>query len=137
MTYDVQVGIDAGGLFRQFFTDLFLVAYTGANGFPALSEGWNGQKLIAYNPAICSCDPIETGKILTYSVVQAGLGLSCLASAIYYYICTGKIESAVPYLTIAEIPCHQTKEHFSQVQAIHFSFHTSYEKYSRKIALKP
>ena len=69
VTYDVQVGIDAGGLSRQFFTDLFLVASTGANGFPALSEEWNGQKLIAYNPAICSCDPIETGKILTYSVV--------------------------------------------------------------------
>ena len=92
VTYDGQAGIDAGRLSRQFFTDLLLAASTGANGIPALLEGWNGQKLIAYNPAICSCDLIETfGKIVAHSIVQTGLGLSCLAYAIYYYICTGKI----------------------------------------------
>ena len=101
-------------------------------------EGWNGQKSIAYNPTICSCDLIETfGKIVAHSIVQTGLGLSCLAYAIYYYICTGKIESAVPYLTIAEVPCHKTKEYLTQVQAIYFSFHNFNEKYSKKIYLKP
>ena len=127
VTYDGQAGIDAGGLSRQFFTDLLLAASTGANGIQALLEGWNGQKLIAYNPTICSCDLIETfGKIVAHSVVQTSLGLSCLAYAIYYYICTGKIESAVPYLTIAEVPYHQTKEYLTQVQAIYFSFHNFY-----------
>ena len=127
VTYDGQAGIDAGGLSRQFFTDLLLAASTGANGIQALLEGWNGQKLIAYNPTICSCDLIETfGKIVAHSVVQTSLGLSCLAYAIYYYICTGKIESAVPYLTIAKVPCHQTKEYLTQVQAIYFSFHNFY-----------
>ena len=67
--YVVQAGIDAGGLSRKFFTDMFLAASTDKNEFPALPEGWNGQKLIAYNPTICSCDPIETGKIMAHSVV--------------------------------------------------------------------
>ena len=137
MTYDGQAGIDAGGLSRQFFTDLFLAASTGANRIPALLEDWNGQKLIAYNPIICSCDLIETfGKIVAHSIAQTGLGLSCLGYAIYYYICTGKIESAVPYLTIAEVPCHQTKEYLTQVQPIYFSFHNFYEKCSRKFFSK-
>ena len=101
-----ETGIDAGGLPRQFFTDLFLAAFTGASGIPLL-KGWNGQTLIAYNPTICSCDLIETfGKIVAHSIVQTDLGLSCLAYAICYYIITGKIESAVPYLNIAEVPCH-------------------------------
>ena len=127
VTYDGQAGLDAGGLSRQLFTDLFLAGSTGAKGIPALLEGWNGQKSIAYNPTICSCDLIETfGKIVAHSVVQTGLGLSFLAYAIYYYICTGKIESAVPYLTIAEVPCHQTKEYLTQVQAVYFSFHNFY-----------
>ena len=52
MTYEKQVGIVAGGLCRQFFTDLFLAASAGANGIPALLEGWSGQKLIAYNPTL-------------------------------------------------------------------------------------
>ena len=112
MKYDGQAGIDAGGLSRQFFTDLFLAASTGTNEVPALLEGWNKQKLIAYNPTICSCDLIGSfGKIVAHSIVQTGLDLSCLEYAIYYYICTGKIESAVPYLTKAEVPCHQTKEY--------------------------
>ena len=134
---DGQTGIYVGGMSRQFFTDLFLAASTGANGIPGLLEGWNGQKLIAYNSKICSCDLIEIfGKIVGHSIVQTGLGLSCLAYTIYYYICTSKIENAVPYLTIAEVPCHQTKEYLTQVQAIYFSFHNFYEKYSRKISLK-
>ena len=104
MKYDGQAGIDARGLSRQFFTDLFLAASTGTNEVPALLEGWNKQKLIAYNPTICSCDLIGSfGKIVAHSIVQTGLDLSCLEYAIYYYICTGKIESAVPYLTIAEV----------------------------------
>ena len=41
-TYDGQAGIDAGGLSCQFFTDFFLAASTGANGIPALPEGWIG-----------------------------------------------------------------------------------------------
>ena len=127
VTYDGQAGIDAGGLSRQFFTGLFLAASTGANEIPALFEGWNGQKLDAYNPKMCSCDLIETfGKIVAHSIVQTGLGLSCQAYAIYYYICTDKIESALPYHTIAEVPCHQTKEYLTQVQAIYFSFHNFY-----------
>ena len=69
-------------------------------------------------------DLIKTfGKIVTHSTVHTGLGLSFLAYAIYYYICTGKIENAVPYLTIPEVPCHKTKEYLTHVQAICFPFH--------------
>ena len=133
MTYDGQARIDARGLPRQFFTDLFMVSSTAAYEILALLERWNGQKLIAYNPAICSCDLIETfQKITAHSIMQTDLGLSCLIYAIYYYICTGKIEIAVPYLTIAEVPYHQSKECLTQLQAIYFFFHTFCEKYSRK-----
>ena len=84
VTYDGQAEIDVGGLSRQFFTDLFLAASTDANGIPALLEGWDGQKFIAYNPTIFSCDLIETfGKIVAHSIVQTDLGLSCPAYAIY------------------------------------------------------
>ena len=125
VTYDGQAGIDAGGLSRQFFTDLFLAASTGVNGIPSLLKGGNGQTLIAYNPTICSCDLIETfWKIVAHSIVQTGLGLSCLAYALYYEIFTCKIKSTVLYFTVAEVLCLKTKEYLTQVQEIHFSFHT-------------
>ena len=66
-----------------FFTDSLLGTSTDANGIPALLEGWNGRKLIAYNPTICRFNLIETfGKIVARSIVQTGLGLSCLEYAI-------------------------------------------------------
>ena len=83
VTYDGQAGIDAGGLSSQFFTDLLLGTSTDSNRIPVLLEGWNGQKLIAYNPTVCRFDLIETfGKIVAYSIVQTGLGFSCLEYAI-------------------------------------------------------
>ena len=113
VTYDGQSGIDAGRMSRHFFIDLFLAASTGANEIPVLLKGWNGQKLTGYNPTIYSCDLIETfGKVVAHSIVFTGLGLSCLAYAVY--ICIGKIESAVPYLVIAEATCQQTKECLNQ-----------------------
>ena len=134
MTYDGQARIDARGLSRQFFTDLFMVSSTAAYEIPALLERWNGQKLIAYNPAICSCDLIETfQKITAHSIMQTDLGLSCLIYAIYYYICTGKIEIAVPYLTIAEVPYHQSKECLTQLQAIYYFFSYFLWKIFKKI----
>ena len=45
-----------------------------------------GQKLIAYNPTISSCDLIKTfGKIVAHSIVQSGSGFSCLAYAIHSF----------------------------------------------------
>ena len=70
VTYDGQAGINAGGLSRQFFTDLFLAASAGANKIPALPEGSNGAKLIAYNSTICRCSLVETfGKIVALGFV--------------------------------------------------------------------
>ena len=134
-----QTGIDNGGLSRQFFTDFFLAASAGANGILALLKGWNGQTLIAYNPTIYSCDVTKTfGKSwhiqqcrLAWFCLALVLSLFCLVFAIYYYICTGKIKISVTYLTIAEVPCQETKEYFTQVRAIYFSFHKFYAKYLR------
>ena len=70
VTYDGQAGIDTGGLSRQFFTNLFLAASAGTNEIPALPEGSNGEKLIAYNPTICRCSLVETfGKIVALGFV--------------------------------------------------------------------
>ena len=66
-------------------------------------------------------------EIVTHSTVHTGLGLPFLAYAIYYYICTGKIENVVPYLTIPEVSCHKIKEYLTLVQAIWFSFHNFYK----------
>ena len=72
-TDDRQWGIHAGGLPRQFFTDLFLATSTGANGIPAFLDEYCRFSII----------------------VQTGLCFSCLACSICYYICSGITESAV------------------------------------------
>ena len=70
-----------------------------------------GSQGLTICPTRCSRDLIDNiWEIMAHSVVHTGLGFSCLTYAIYYYICTGKTEGAVPYLTIAEAPCYQTKE---------------------------
>lgn len=68
MTYDGQVGIEAGELSHQFFTDLFLAAFAGENWIPL--EGWNERKLIEYNPTICSYNLIETLPYFTTAKVH-------------------------------------------------------------------
>ena len=98
-----------GGLSRQFFTDLYLAASTGANGIPAILKGLNGQKLINIIQHYLARSHRNIWKNFSAFIVKIGLGLSCLASAIFYYICTDKIESAVPCLTMAEVSYHQTR----------------------------
>ena len=97
-----------GGLSRQFFTDLYLAASTGANGIPAILKGLNGQKLINMIQHYLARSHRNIWKNCSAFIVQIGLGLSCLAS-IFYYICTDKIESAVPCLTMVDVSYHQTQ----------------------------
>jgi len=102
--FDGEPAVDTGGVTRQFFSDLFEIFETGADGVPALIVGESGHKLPTYDPSIAGSDLMETlGKIIAHCIAQTSFGISNLSPAIYSYLVNADFLEAVSLITIEDI----------------------------------
>ena len=91
--YKGQAAIDTGGVARQFFTDVFTEMIEGSNSaIPTLFEGSDRRKLPIHNAGTVMSGIMEyVGKIMAHSLAQVGVGMCCLAPAVYRYLCCGDV----------------------------------------------
>ena len=85
IAYEGQPAIDGGGVLRQFYTDLFKGIIDGE--LMLLFEGENNAKIPSYQPKTAMSGMIEmVGRIISYSLVQGGPGLPCLALPCFFQL---------------------------------------------------
>ena len=83
IAYEGQPARDGGGVLRQFYTDLFKGIVDGE--LMLLFEGENNGKLPGYQPAMSGMIEM-VGKMISYSLVQGGPGLPCLALRCFFQL---------------------------------------------------
>lgn len=116
VTYKNQAGVDAGGVKRQFYSDIFRAFEDGAEGLPPLFIGQNAAKVICYNPVIAGSDLLETaGKIVAHSIVQTGIGMTNLSRAIYQYL-VSDIHGAMPFMVIQIVPNKHAQDYLLKLK---------------------
>lgn len=109
-----QPGIDVGGVSRQFFQD----AIEGIASCPEyrLFEGPENWKLPAYNSTALYSGLFEVlGRLVGHSILQTSIGYPSLAPPMYWYIATGDIQKALPYIKINDIIDEEVQEYVSKV----------------------
>lgn len=97
----IQAGlaIDAGGPLRQFLQDVFDVAMSG--DCLKLFDG-NPHRVVPVNSSMTMMSgALEiVGKMIVHSIIQGGPSFPCLSPAIYWFIVTGSLDSAMQHATI-------------------------------------
>ena len=92
ITYKGQSAVDAGGVLRQFYTDVFRQLTTGCGDIAQLFEGKERRLLPVHNAGVVLSGLMElVGKILAHAIVHASSGMSSLCPAVYRYIVCGEV----------------------------------------------
>ena len=97
-----SAGLDAGGLSRQFYSDVTLHIKDKMNAF----EGPVATCLIpAYSSQVLASGILKIlGRIVVHSLLQGGPGFPFLAPYVYRYITTESIDQAFEEVTLAVLP---------------------------------
>lgn len=87
ISYKGQSAVDAGGVVRQFYTDVIEQLQSGCQDIPQLLEGKERRKLPVHNADTVLSGLMEiVEKIIAHSIAQTGVGVSCLSPAVYAYM---------------------------------------------------
>ena len=97
-----SAGLDAGGLSRQFYSDVMMHIKDKMNAF----EGPVVTSLIpAYSSQVLASGILKIlGRIIVHSLLQGGPGFPFLAPYVYKYITTESIDQAFEEVTLAVLP---------------------------------
>lgn len=97
-----SAGLDAGGLSRQFYSDVMLHIKDKMNAF----EGPVATCLIpAYSSQVLASGILKIlGRIVVHSLLQGGPGFPFLAPYVYKYITTENIDQAFEDVTLSVLP---------------------------------
>ena len=98
-----QSAVDTGGVLRQFFTDCFDQMLDGGEDMSPLFEGHDRRKLPLYDSGLVLSEVMQmVGKIMGLSLLQAGIGMGCLAPSVFLYIASGEIAKAIEHISIED-----------------------------------
>lgn len=111
-----EVGIDAGGVSREFFHLLMERLKQGPGGAINVFEGLPGHLVPIHNYDVLSGGLfILAGKMILHAILNDCNGVPGISRAVVSYISTGSRESAVEYITLEDIPDPDLKEKLTQV----------------------
>lgn len=110
-----EPGVDAGGLSREFATLLRNAMFSSE---AHLFEGDSDRRLPIYNgDAVLGNLFVVAGKMCAYLISHYDVGIPCLSSAAYNYLCTGNIEAATQKCRSEDIPDPDMQDVISKVSA--------------------
>ena len=111
-----EVGIDAGGVSREFFHLLMERLKQGPGGAINVFEGLAGHLVPIHNYDVLSGGLlILAGKMILHAILNDCNGVPGISRAVVSYISTGSRDSAVEYITLEDIPDPDLKEKLTQV----------------------
>lgn len=111
-----ELGIDAGGVSREYFHLLMERLKQGPGGAINVFEGLPGHLLPIHNYDVLSGGLfILAGKMILQAILNDCSGVPGISPAVVSYISTGSRDSAVEYITLEDIPDPDLKEKLTQV----------------------
>lgn len=112
-----QPGIDVGGVSRQFYQDA-IEAIASCSEY-RLFEGPENRKQPSYNSTALYSGLFEVlGRLVGHSIVQASIGFPCLAPPVFWYVATGDIQKALPYVSLNDIFDEEVQDYVNKVFTI-------------------
>ena len=99
IAFKCQPAIHTGGVTRQFFTDI--LHKFAARGAFRMFVGPKERLRPAYSPQVLPLMNI-LGAVIAHSLLHEGLGFPYFAPFVYWYLATGCIQRALPYVSINE-----------------------------------
>ena len=98
-----EPAVDAGGVLRQIYEDVFLKILNGDGGLQ-MFQGPPDRVIPTYRSSTILSGTFEMfGKIIAHSLVQGGPGFPYLCPTIYWYISTGDLQQGVARLSCIDI----------------------------------
>ena len=111
-----ELGIDAGGVSREYFHLLMERLKQGPGGAINVFEGLPGHLVPIHNYDVLSGGLfILVGKMILHAILNDCSGVPGISPAVVSYISTGSRDSAVEYITMEDIPDPDLKEKLTQV----------------------
>ena len=98
-----EPAVDAGGVLRQVYEDVFLRILKGDGGFQ-LFQGPLDRVIPTYRSSTILSGTFELfGKIIAHSLVQDGPGFPYFCPTLYWYIATGDLQQGVARVSCIDI----------------------------------
>ena len=114
-----EPAVDAGGVLRQVYEDVFLNILKGDCGFQ-MFQGPSDRVIPTYQTSTILSGSFEIlGKILAHSLVQGGPGFPYLCPTLYWYIATGDLQQGLARASCIDILDPVLAEYVRKVR-IHF-----------------
>ena len=111
-----ELGIDAGGVSREYFHLLMKRLKQGPGGAINVFEGLPGHIVPVHNYDVLSGGLfILVGKMILHAILNDCNGVPGISPVVVLYISTGSRDLAVAYVTLEDIPDPNLKEKLTQV----------------------
>lgn len=116
VVFDGSPAVDAGGLFRQFYSSFFAEITNENDSSVKLFEGSAPFFLPISTAETCLSEIFcSVGKIIAHNICQGGEGFPALAPTVYQYLVTGNIKDSVMDVQIDEVCNVVYKQFINQV----------------------
>lgn len=113
VTYKGQPAVDAGGVKRQFFTD---VLNQMSSSELKLLEGPDLRKSPTYDCGVISSGLMKLfGTAVAHAIVQARVGIPTLSRPFYWYVATGDVNQAIPYVSVEDVYDEDARHYIEEV----------------------
>lgn len=111
-----EIGVDAGGVTREFFHLLMERVQGACTGGISLFEGRTGHLLPIHDYDLLSGGLfLLVGKIIIHAVLNNCTGVSGLSPAVASYLISGKRDAALEHITTEDIPDPVLQEKLEEV----------------------
>ncbi len=116
VSFKEEIGVDAGGLTREYFHLLMKRMRKQTAESITLFEGRDGHLLPIHNYDLLSGGMfILTGKMILHCILNKCTGIQGLSPAILVYLITGSRDAAVEHITVEDVPDPVYQELLSKV----------------------
>lgn len=113
-----EIGIDAGGVSREYFHLLMERLKQGPGGAIKVFEGQPGHLVPIHNYVLSGGLFILAGKMILHAILNDCSGVLGISPTVVSYVSTGSRNSAVEYITLEDIPDPDLREKLIQVCVI-------------------
>lgn len=112
-----EMGLDAGGVTREYFHLLMERLKQGPGGAINLFEGQLGHLVPIHNnyDVLSGALFVLSGKMILHSILNDCNGVPGMSPAIISYLMTGRRDSAVEHVTLEDIPDPDLKEKLQEL----------------------